>query len=164
MAAVAVAAGAFRAAFPMSGHGDFLHMHAEQELRHITLLACEFGPLSGNEAGCRRCSPIFAVDRATTPRFVLHGSGHSPRSTAGKVLALGLERAHETFTYRTYPDQTCSVASPANVRQMPLDTEEFFRLSLDLAPATEPHSDHPPTAVGAEHHAARRRRVTATLG
>lgn len=148
MDAVAFAPGVFQAAIPMSGYGDFLHMNAEQELRHIKLLAYEFGPLDGNEETYRRCSPIFAVDQATTRCFVLHGSGRYPQSAAGKEFALALERASKTFTYKTYPNETYDVASPANVRQMLLDMDDFFRLYLDLPPASVPNGAPPPTAVG----------------
>ena len=44
MAAVAFAPpGAFKAAIPCSGYGDFLHMVGEQELRHVKLLEHELG-------------------------------------------------------------------------------------------------------------------------
>ena len=137
MAAVAFAPGYFQAAIPMSGYGDFLHMKAEQELRHIKLLEYELGPLEGNEEIYRRCSPIFDVAKATTPCFVIHGAGKYPQSAAGKEFALALERAYKTFTYKTYPGETYYVASTSNVRQMLLDMDAFFRLYLDL-PAGEP--------------------------
>ncbi len=148
MAAVAFAPGVFQAAIPMSGYGDFLHMKAEQELRHIKLLEYEFGPLAGNEEVYRRCSPIFAVDRATTPCFVIHGSGRYPQSAAGKEFALALEREYKTFKYKTYPNETYYVASPANVRQMLLDMDEFLRLYLDLPPGEGSSGGHPAVEVG----------------
>jgi dipeptidyl aminopeptidase/acylaminoacyl peptidase len=135
MAAVSFAPGSFQAAIPMSGYGDFLHMKAEQELRHIKLLEYEFGPLEGNEEVYRRCSPLFEVHRVTTPCFVIHGAGRYPQSAAGKEFALALEREYKTFKYKTYPNETYYVASPANVRQMLLDMDEFFRLYLDLPSA-----------------------------
>jgi dipeptidyl aminopeptidase/acylaminoacyl peptidase len=45
MAAVSFAPGYFQASIPMSGYGDFVHMKAEQELRHVKLLEYEFGTL-----------------------------------------------------------------------------------------------------------------------
>jgi dipeptidyl aminopeptidase/acylaminoacyl peptidase len=135
MAAVAFAPGYFQAAIPMSGYGDFVHMKAEQELRHIKLLEYEFGPLEQNEEVYRRCSPIFAVTQATTPCFVIHGTGKYPQSAAGKEFALALEREYKTFAYKTYPGETYYVASTPNVRQMLLDMDRFFRLYLDLSPA-----------------------------
>lgn len=136
MAAVAFAPGYFQASIPMSGYGDFVHMKAEQELRHIKLLEYEFGPLEENEEVYRRCSPIFEVAKATTPCFVIHGVGKYPQSIAGKEFALALEREYKTFKYQTYPGETYYVASTANVRQMLLDMDAFFRLYLDL-PAGE---------------------------
>ncbi len=136
MAAVAFAPGYFQAAIPMSGYGDFLHMKDEQELRHVKLLAFEFGELEGNEAVYRKCSPIFKVHQATTPCFVIHGTGKYPQSEAGKQFALKLEQEYKTFKYKTYPNETYYVASTANVRQMLLDMDDFFRLYLDLPPAT----------------------------
>ncbi len=132
MAAVAFAPGYFQAAIPMSGYGDFLHMKAEQELRHIKLLEYEFGPLAENEEVYRRCSPIFEVAKATTPCFVIHGVGKYPQSAAGREFALALEREYKTFKYTTYPGETYYVASTQNVRQMLLDMDEFFRLYFDL--------------------------------
>ena len=136
MAAVAFAPGAFQAAIPMSGYGDFVHMKAEQELRHIKLLEYEFGTLEENEAVYRRCSPIFKVGEATTPCFVIHGTGKYPQSAAGKAFALALEREYKTFAYKTYPGETYYVASTPNVRQMLRDMDAFFRLYLDLPPAS----------------------------
>ena len=136
MAAVSFAPGYFQAAIPMSGYGDFVHMKAEQELRHIKLLEYEFGPLPENEEVYRRCSPILAVAQATTPCFVIHGVGKYPQSAAGKEFALALEREYKTFSYKTYPGETYYVASRPNVRQMLLDMDAFFRLYLDLSPAT----------------------------
>jgi dipeptidyl aminopeptidase/acylaminoacyl peptidase len=132
MAAVAFAPGYFQAAIPMSGYGDFVHMKSEQELRHIKLLEYEFGTLKESEEIYRRCSPIFAVAQATTPCFVIHGTGKYPQSAASKEFALALEREYKTFTYKTYPGETYYVASTPNVRQMLLDMDAFFRLYLDL--------------------------------
>ena len=50
----------------------------------------------------------------------------------GKALAL--EREYKTFKYKTYPNETYYVASPANIRQMLQDMDAFFRLYLDLPP------------------------------
>jgi dipeptidyl aminopeptidase/acylaminoacyl peptidase len=147
MDAVAFAPGYFQAAIPMSGYGDFLHMKEEQELRHIKLLAFEFGDLEGNEDVYRKCSAIFKVHQATTPCFVLHGAGKYPQSDAGRQFALKLEQEYKTFKYKTYPNETYYVASTANVRQMLLDMDEFFRIYLDLAPA-ESTGSSAPVAIG----------------
>ena len=148
MAAVAFAPGFFQAAIPMSGYGDFLHMNSEQELRHIKLLEYEFGPLETHAAVYRRCSPIFQVDQATTPCFVLHGEGRYPGSSAGKDFALALERAYKTFKYKTYPNETYYVAGRTNVRQMLLDIDEFLRLYLDLPPVAPDAASFAPVVVG----------------
>lgn len=141
MAAVSFAPGYFQAAIPMSGYGDFVHMKAEQELRHVKLLEFEFGTLEEHEEVYRRCSSLYAVAQATTPCFVLHGVGRYPQSEAGKQFALALEREYKTFKYKTYPDETYYVASTPNVRQMLLDMDAFFRLYLDLPiAAPEPGS------------------------
>jgi dipeptidyl aminopeptidase/acylaminoacyl peptidase len=134
MDVVAFAPGYFQAAIPMSGYGDFLHMKDEQELRHVKLLEFEFGPVEENEEVYRRCSAIFKVHQATTPCFVLHGAGRYPQSDAGRQFALALEREYKVFKYKTYPNETYYVASPANVRQMLKDMDDFFRLYLDLPP------------------------------
>jgi dipeptidyl aminopeptidase/acylaminoacyl peptidase len=139
MAAVSFAPGYFQASIPMSGYGDFVHMEGEQELRHVKLMEFEFGKLEDNLDVYERCSPIYKVADATTPCFVLHGTGVYPQSSAGKDFALALEREYKTFKYKTYPNETYYVASTPNIRQMLLDMDGFFRLYLDLPPAaTEP--------------------------
>jgi dipeptidyl aminopeptidase/acylaminoacyl peptidase len=134
MAAVSFAPGYFQAAIPMSGYGDFVHMKGEQELRHVKLLEFEFGRLEDCEDVYRRCSPIYRVADATTPCFVLHGTGVYPQSSAGKDFVLALEREYKTFKYKTYPNETYYVASTPNIRQMLLDMDEFLRIYLDLPP------------------------------
>jgi len=148
MAAVAFAPGYFQASIPMSGYGDFVHMKAEQELRHVKLLEYEFGTLEEHPEVYRRCSPIFEVAKATTPCFVLHGTGKYPGSAAGKEFALALEREYKTFTYKTYPGETYYVASTANVRQMLLDMDAFFRLYLDLEPGSGDAGSFPVVTTG----------------
>lgn len=141
MAAVSFAPGYFQASIPMSGYGDFVHMKGEQELRHVKLLEYEFGTLEEHEDVYRKCSPLFKVADATTPCFVLHGTGVYPQSAAGKDFALALEREYKTFKYKTYPGETYYVASTPNIRQMLLDMDDFFRLYLDLPPrGAEPGS------------------------
>jgi dipeptidyl aminopeptidase/acylaminoacyl peptidase len=131
MAAVAWAPpGVFRAAIPCSGYGDFLHMQGEQELRHIKLLESEFGKLPAAAEVYRRCSPLYDVDQATMPCFVLHGEGRYPGSSAGRDFALALERAYKPFWYKSYPGETYYVAGTANVRRMLQDMRAFFDLYL----------------------------------
>lgn len=49
---------------------------------------------------------------------------------------MALEREYKTFKYKTYPGETNYVASTSNVRQMLLGMNTFFRLYLDLPPAS----------------------------
>ena len=134
MAAVAFAPGAFQAAIPCSGYGDFVHMADEQELRHVKLLEYEFGTLPAAEAVYRRCSPLYAVAQATTPCFVLHGEGRYPGSSASLDFALALERHYKPFWYKAYRGETYYVSSPANVRRMLQDMRAFFDLYLKGIP------------------------------
>jgi dipeptidyl aminopeptidase/acylaminoacyl peptidase len=132
MAAVSFAPGYFQASIPMSGYGDFVHMKGEQELRHIKLLEYEFGTLEEHEDIYPKVSPLFKVADASTPCFVLHGTGIYPQSTAGKDFALALEQEYKTFKFKTYQGETYYVASTPNIRQMLLDIDGFFRLYLEL--------------------------------
>jgi dipeptidyl aminopeptidase/acylaminoacyl peptidase len=104
--------------------------------------------LESNEAVYRRCSPIFKVHQATTPCFVIHGTGKYPQSAAGKQFALKLEQEYKTFKYKTYPNETYYVASRQNIRQMLLDMDDFFRLYLDLPPSPVKDTAGPTVAVG----------------
>ena len=148
MAAVSFAPGYFQASIPASGYGDFVHMKAEQELRHIKLLEYEFGTLEAHADVYRKCSSILMVHQATTPCFLIHGVGKYPHSAASREFALALEREYKTFAYKTYPGETYYVASPANVRQMLLDMDDFFRTYLDLPARTGESANPAPMAVG----------------
>ncbi len=138
MAAVAFAPGAFQAAIPCSGYGDFVHMADEQERRHVKLLEYEFGTLPEAEAIYRRCSPLYAVARATTPCFLLHGEGRYPGSTSSIDFALALEASYKPFWYKAYPGETYYVGSPADVRRMLQDMRAFFDLYLKGIPHNLP--------------------------
>ena len=148
MAAVSFAPGYFQASIPMSGYGDFVHMKGEQELRHVKLLEFEFGTLEENRDVYLRCSPLYKVADATTPCFVVHGTGVYPQSAAGKDFVLALEREYKIFKYKTYPGETYYVASTPNVRQMLLDMDGFFRLYLDLQGGTSEPGAAPVFATG----------------
>lgn len=134
MSAVSFAPGVFQAAVSCSGYGDFVHMADEQELRHIKLLEFELGKLPEAIEVYRRCSSIYAVSKATTPCFVLHGVGQYPGSAAGREYALALERNYKPFWYKTYPGETYYVTKPANVQRMLLDMQAFFDLHLKGIP------------------------------
>jgi dipeptidyl aminopeptidase/acylaminoacyl peptidase len=126
MSAVAFAPGAFQAAIPGSGYGDWLHFMDEQELRHVKLLEYEFGPLPENEDVYRKNSPIFTIEDVTTPTFLVHGEGRFPRSDASRNFALKLEKNYKVFQLKAYPNENYYVRSKANRRQMLLDMLEFF--------------------------------------
>ncbi len=126
MAAVCFAPGVFQAAIPMSGYADWIAMYHEQELRHIQLLAYEFGPFENSKDVYRRCSPIFSAKQATTPTFVLHGEGRLPRSSASLDFAKALEKEYKVVEYKAYPNECYYVRSLANTRQMWLDMCDFL--------------------------------------
>lgn len=126
MSAVGFAPGAFQAAIPMSGYADWVAMYGEQELRHIKLLEYEFGPFETHQHVYRKCSPIYAVKQATTPTFVIHGEGKSPRSSASLDFAKALEKEYKTVQYKAYPNEGYYVQGLANTRQMWLDMLEWF--------------------------------------
>lgn len=148
MAAVSFAPGYFQASIPMSGYGDFVHMEAEQELRHVKLMEYEFGPLEENMDVYKRCSSIYSVANATTPCFLVHGYGIWPGSSASEDFKVALEREYKTFKYKAYPNETYYVVSTPNVRQMLLDMDEFFRMYLDLPGAVVEASTSAPVAMG----------------
>ncbi len=147
MAAVAFApAGTFQAAIPRSGYADFVHMHGEQELRHVKLLEYEFGTLDEHPEVYRRCSPLYAAHQAATPCFVIHGEGKYPGSAAAKNFALALEAHYKPFWYKAYPGETYYVLARSNVTQMLRDMRDFFDLYLKDVPhpraddGTRPHT------------------------
>lgn len=122
--------GVFKAAIACSGYGNFENMHAEEELRHVKLLQHEFGDLPAAVDIYRRCSPIHSVANAHIPCFVLHGEGRYPGSNSGREFALALERNYKPVWYKTYPNETYYVASPANVHRQWLDMLAFFDMHL----------------------------------
>jgi dipeptidyl aminopeptidase/acylaminoacyl peptidase len=130
MSAVCFAPGVFQAAIPMSGYADWVHMHEEQELRHIKLLEYEFGPRETSEDVYRRCSPIYSAKQATTPTFVLHGEGRLPRSEASRNFAHALEKEYKVVQYKAYPNECYYVRSLPGTRQMWLDMRGFLERYL----------------------------------
>jgi dipeptidyl aminopeptidase/acylaminoacyl peptidase len=126
LAATAFAPGVFQASIPASGYGDWIHFYHEQELRHIKLMDYEFGPLAGNEEVYRRNSPIFHIDRISTPTFLIHGEGHFPGSVASHNFAKELEKNYKVFRHKAYPNENYYIRGRENVRQMLLDVAEFF--------------------------------------
>ncbi len=130
MSAVCFAPGVFQAAIPMSGYADWSAMYHEQELRHIKLLAYEFGPFETHQHVYRKCSPIYWAKQATTPTFVIHGEGGLPRSSASLDFVKALEKEYKTVKYKTYPNEGYYVQSLSNTRQMWLDMLEFLNRFL----------------------------------
>jgi dipeptidyl aminopeptidase/acylaminoacyl peptidase len=126
MSAVAFAPGVFQAAIPASGYGDWIHFMGEQELRHIKLLEHEFGPLDTNREIYVKNSPYYALQKATTPVFLIHGEGHFPESQASKLFADELQRHYKVFQYKAYPNENYYVRSRLNRLQMLRDMLEFL--------------------------------------
>ena len=138
LSAVAFAPGVFQAAIPGSGYADWFHFMEEQELRHIKLLEHEFGPLPDNEETYRRNSPIFSVERVTTPTFLVHGEGRFPRSSASLNFALELEKNYKVFRLKAYPNENYYVRGRKNRRQLLLDMLSFFDQFLKGGPKGDP--------------------------
>lgn len=127
LAAAAFAPGVFQAAIAASGYGDWLHFHAEQELRHVKLVEYEFGPLPEAEAKYRRASPIFYMKDIQTPIMLIHGVGAQlPRSVASQLFADRLEMNYKPFVYKTYPNENYYVRGRENTARMLGDMLVFF--------------------------------------
>jgi hypothetical protein len=95
---VGVRPGLFQAAVAVSGYGDWLHMIAEQEMRHLKLVEYEFGPLPKEEEKYRRSSPFFYIQDIQNPIMLLHGVGAQlPRSAASQLFADRLEMNYKPF-------------------------------------------------------------------
>jgi dipeptidyl aminopeptidase/acylaminoacyl peptidase len=135
LAAAAFAPGVFQAAIPASGYGDWLHFHAEQELRHVKLVEYELGPLPRAAAVYRRSSPVFEIGRIETPILLIHGEGRQiPRSVASRLFADRLEMHYKPFEYRTYPNENYYVRGRENVQRMLGDMLVFFDRHLKDRP------------------------------
>lgn len=127
LAASAFAPGVFQAAVAVSGYGDWLHMIAEQELRHLKLVEYEFGPLPKEEAKYRRSSPFFYIQDIRNPIMLLHGVGAQlPRSAASQLFADRLEMNYKPFVYKTYPNENYYVRRRENLIQMYQDIAGYF--------------------------------------
>ena len=126
MSAVCFAPDVFQAAIPASGYADWIAMYYEQELRHIKLLEYEFGPFESSQEIYRKCSPMFAADKARTPTFVIHGEGKLPRSSASYDFFQALSKEYKTVQYKAYPGECYYVRSASGTRQMWLDMLEFL--------------------------------------
>ena len=130
MCAVAFAPGVFQAAVPMSGYGDWIALRPEMELRHAKMQAHEFGAYEEYPDVWRDLSPIFKLDQATTPTFVVSGEGRDPTSDASRAFAFEMKRLYKTVKHKVYHNDGYYVDAPANVRQMLMDVADFFDLYL----------------------------------
>ncbi|MEO7134141.1 MAG: S9 family peptidase [Vicinamibacterales bacterium] len=127
LAAAAFAPGVFQAAIAASGYGDWLHFHAEQELRHVKLVEYEFGPLPKAEAVYRKASPIFYMKDIQTPIMLIHGVGAQlPRSVASQIFADRLEMNYKSFVYKTYPNENYYIRRRDNIQTMLGDMLAYF--------------------------------------
>lgn len=126
MSAVGFAPGIFRAAVPHAGYGDWLDFEDEQELRHRQLLRYEFGDVAENREVYLRCSPIYHLEGATTPVFLVHGEGRYPRSDASEKFARALEQEYKTYEYKVYPNECYYVQSTENLCAMYPDIVDFL--------------------------------------
>lgn len=127
MAAVAFAPGLFQAAVALSGYADWVAFaEGYKELRHMKLLAYEFGPYSASKEVYRRNSSIHAAEDIRTPIFIVHGEGRYPGSPQSHMFAAALQALYKPFRYKTYPGETYYVASRADRRQLLKDMEAYF--------------------------------------
>ncbi len=126
MCAVAFAPGVFQAAVPMSGYSDWPRLRNVLELRHMKLLEHEFGTFEEHEDVWYRSSPFYRVRDATTPTFVLHGEGREDWPETSEDFAVELKRQYKTAEYKVYPNDGFYVSTLANVRQMLMDSADFF--------------------------------------
>lgn len=126
MCAVTFAPGVFQAAVPMSGYSDWPRLRHVLELRHMKLLEHEFGPYDGNEEVWYRSSPFYRVKDATTPTFVLHGEGREDWPETSQDFAVEMKRQYKTCEYKVYPNDGFYVSTLTNVRQMLMDSADFF--------------------------------------
>ncbi len=126
MCAVTFAPGVFQAAVPMSGYSDWPRLRHVLELRHMKLLEHEFGTFDENEEVWYRSSPFYRVRDATTPTFVLHGEGREDWPETSEDFAVEMKRQYKTCEYRVYPNDGFYVSTLPNVRQMLMDSADFF--------------------------------------
>ena len=126
MCAVTFAPGVFQAAVPMSGYSDWPRLRHVLELRHMKLLEHEFGTFEENEDVWYRSSPFYRVKDATTPTFVLHGEGREDWPETSEDFAVEMKRHYKTAEYKVYPNDGFYVSTLPNVRQMLMDSADFF--------------------------------------
>ena len=126
MCAISFAPGAFQAAVPISGYGDWPSLQAEMELRHNKMQVHEFGSFEEHSDVWYGCSPFYKIENATTPTFILHGEGKDPSSDASRLFAVEMKRLYKTVEYKVYHNDGYYVDVPVNVRQLLLDVADFL--------------------------------------
>ena len=126
MCAISFAPGAFQAAVPISGYGDWPALRAEMELRHNKMQVHEFGSFEEHPEVWYGCSPFYNIENATTPTFIVHGEGKDPSSDASRLFAVEMKRLYKTVEYKSYHNDGYYVDAPANVRQLLLDVADFL--------------------------------------
>ena len=126
MCAISFAPGAFQAAVPMSGYGDWPALQAEMELRHNKMQVHEFGSFEEHPDVWYDCSPFYKIENATTPTFIVYGEGKDPSSDASRAFAVEMKRLYKTVECKVYHNDGYYVDAPANVRQLLLDVADFL--------------------------------------
>jgi dipeptidyl aminopeptidase/acylaminoacyl peptidase len=127
MMAIAFAPGAFQAAIPASGYGDWVAFYHEQELRHRKLLDYELGgPPDQVPEIYRKISPSLKIADIRTPTFLVYGKGKFPGSLASEKFAEEMENTYKVFRIKGYTGENYYVRGRENVRQMWLDMAAFF--------------------------------------
>lgn len=125
--------GTFQAGIAASGYADRVSMYYEQELRHVQQVIYKLGPIEDNLDVYKRISPLYSIEQANFPVFILHGVGRLPQADDSRRFAEALEKEYKVVQYKTYPGETYYVQSAANTRQMWLDMQAFLKKYLDGA-------------------------------
>jgi dipeptidyl aminopeptidase/acylaminoacyl peptidase len=155
LSAIVNAPGVFQAAIPESGYGDWVHFHEwNNEMQHNQLLAYEFGPLPDSVEVYRRNSPIFHVERVTTPTFLIHGVGATSSWRPAEMpvpasidFARALDAHYKVFRYKAYPGETYYITSRDNIRVKLGDMLAFFDQYLKDGLRTAPSAVSQPTSA-----------------
>lgn len=136
MAAVTFAPGVFQAAIPRAGYSDWLQYKRQYGgMSGKTLLAYELGPADENEDLYRRVSPLYHVENAMTPTFVIEGAARSvlfgeglePSSPTSMQFVREMQRNGKVVEYRSYlREQDGTVEWPGDKPLMLREKAAFF--------------------------------------
>ena len=135
MAAVAFAPGIFQASVPHGGGTGADRTRAipnpldlfQQELIYEQIMRLYCGDPEEDKDVYVRCSPIYHLDNATTPTFIVAGdSRHPPRNDGLSRFANALERRYKTFEYKEYPNEGHYVRSMENRLEFYPDIVDFL--------------------------------------